>query len=146
MTNFIINNETVAVLKKNKKIIKYNVDNYEVINKNLNSFLDFNCLYYGSSLKGRIKYAKLSLNISYKCPILISEKENLILIPLNSLKNEETILIMLNKIKDYQENGDMLSITCVNNQVFSVKLSKYSFEKSIINALKLNNQIKWLNY
>jgi len=57
--NYIINNKTIAILKNNNKTIIYDVDNIRVINKNIKRILDENCSFYGSSLSGRKKSAKI---------------------------------------------------------------------------------------
>ena len=143
MEKIIINDDTVALKKVNKKTIIYNVDKEVVINKNLKNILNLNCMYYGSDLNGRRKSAQNILNIKYRVPIIISDNNNYILLPLGSIRNDECLLIMLSKIIDYKESDNYLNIYCINNQEFKVNISKYSFEKLLINSLKLNNLLKW---
>ena len=144
MNSYIIKDTTVALLKKENKTICYNVDNYEVINKYINKILEENCIFHGSSMQGRIKSIKNILKIKYRVPILISEAENIILMPMNSLRNKECLLIVANKIIDYEDMKNFLRIKCFQNITFDVKISKYSFEKMLINIIKLNNYLKWL--
>ena len=140
MSEFIINEETVALRKDENKTIIYNVDNCLVINKNLKNILNTNCLYYGSDLNGRRRSAQRLLNMKYKVPIIISDINNYILISIGSLRDNNCLLIMLNKII---EKDNYLKIICAFNQEFVVNISKYSFEKLLINAIKLNNLLKW---
>jgi len=139
--NYIINNKTIAILKKNNKTIIFDVENTRVINKNIKKILDYNCNFYGSSLLGRKKCAESILNIHYKIPLIIDK--NIILLQLNGIKDEECLFIVLNKIIDYKYTNKNLNILCINNRLFKTKISKYSFEKMLINAFKLNNILKW---
>ncbi len=146
MRNYIIKDSTIAILKQEKKTIIYNVENFVVFNKSIKKILDENCMLHGSNLNGRIKSVQKILNVKYRVPILISEKENIILLPMNSMRDKECLYIVANKIIDYTENEDYLEIKCINNQIFKTKISKYSFEKMIINMMKLNNYLKWENF
>lgn len=143
MKDYIINNKTIALLKKNNKTIIFNVENEVVINKNIKSIIENNCLLYGSNMKGRLVYAKNILKKTYKLPIFINK--NIILLPLNSLRNEESLIIILNKIIDYKYKNNILYIKCLNNKIFSCNLSKNSFENLIINGVKLNNNLNIKN-
>ena len=141
MENYIINNKTVAILKKNNQTIIYNVDNIVVINKKVNKILKDNCLLYGCSMDGRKKSAQRILKKSYKLPLMIND--NITLLQLNSLRKNECLFIVLNKIVDYEFNKLKLKIICVNNNIFSTNISKYSFENLMLNAIKLNNHLNW---
>lgn len=143
MEKYIINVNTVALLKNNKKTIIYDVDKVEVFNKNINKIIEKSCNYYGSSLKGRKISAQNILKIKYKLPILIDEKNNITIIQLNSPRNKNSMFLITNKIIDFEENRKYLKIKCVNNINFYVKISKNSFEKLLINAIKLNNILFW---
>ncbi len=143
MKNYIINDQTIAILKHDQETIIYNVENKKVINKHIKSILENNCLLHGSSMEGRIKSAKKILNIKYKVPILISEAENIILLQIDCLRNKECLFIVANKIINYEEIQNKLIIKCINDQEFIVNISKYSFEKMLINTIKLNNYLKW---
>ena len=141
MENYIINNKTIAILKNNNKTIIYDVDNIRVINKNIKRVLDENCSFYGSSLSGRKKSAKNILNIHYKVPIIV--KEDVILLQVSNIRNKECLFLVLNKIVDYKLENQKLKIICINKQVFLINISKNSFEKMLINSIKLNNILKW---
>lgn len=143
MKNYIINDQTIAILKQDQNTIVYDVKKTIVINKHIKSILETNCLLHGSSMEGRIKSAKKILNIKYKVPILISEAENIILLQIDCLRNKECLFIVANKIVDYEIKNNKLTIKCINNQEFIVNISKYSFEKMLIYTIKLNNYLKW---
>jgi len=139
--NYIINNKSIAIIKKKGKTIIFDVDKCRVINKNIKVVLDNNCSFYGSSLEGRKKSAKKLLNLHYKAPIVVTN--NIILIQLNSIRNEDCIFLVLNKIVDYKVDEKFLKILCINKYEIKAKISKNSFERLLINAIKLNNQLKW---
>lgn len=142
MDNCIINSSTVALLKKENKIYIYDVEKMVVFNKKINNLLENICLLYGSNLEGRKKFAKKLLNIKYKVPIIIDK--NIILIPIHNLRCKECLLLVGNKILNYEVVNDKLKITCLNNE-FYVDISKYSFEKSLLNYLKLINKLNIKN-
>lgn len=144
MKNYIISDQTIALLKKENITIIYDVENEQVINKNIRSILENNCLLHGSNMEGRLKSAKKILNIKYKVPLIISEAENIILLQIDCLRNKECLFIVANKIVDYEINANKLIIKCINNHNFTVNISKYSFEKMLIYTIKLNNFLKWL--
>ena len=141
MENYIINNKTTAILKKNNKTIIYDVDKMRVVNKSIKKIIDENCSFYGSSMDGRKKSAKNLLKIQYKVPILL--KENVILLQINSIRNKECLFLVLNKIIDYKIESQRLKILCINNLIFRENISKNSFEKILLNGIKLNNILKW---
>ena len=141
MENYIINNKTVAILKKGNKTIVFDVEKTRIINKSIKKILDYNCNFYGSTLIGRKKCAQKLLNIHYKIPIIIDK--NMILLQLNGIKNDECLFISLNKIINYSYVNKNLKIFCINGQILNTKISKNSFEKMLINSIKLNNILKW---
>ena len=118
MQNYIIDKNTIAVLKHNLQTIIYDVENIKVINKNIKKVLDENCNFYGSSLVGRKKYSQKYLQINYKVPLIISEFNNIILIQINALRDNECLFIVLDKIKDYYIENDKVVIKCVNGIIF----------------------------
>ncbi len=140
MQNYIIGSNTVALLKLNKKTLVYNVNNYLVINKSIKSIINYNCEFYYTNLDVIKKKTKDLLNIKYKVPILIG---NNILIQLNSLRNNDAILIMLDKIIDYNYVDNILYIHCVNNLSFQVNISLNNFENLLFRSIKLNNILKY---
>ena len=141
MENYVINENTIAILKKNDEVIIYNVDNIIVSNMKINRLINNSCLIYGSNLNGRKKYAQKYLNIKYRVPIIISENKKIILLQLNGLREQECLFIIGNKIIDYKNVENNLKIKCINNQEFITNLSQYSFEKILINYVKLYNNL-----
>ncbi len=142
MKNYLIDNDTVALLKKRDKTIIYTLDDLKIFNTNYKFILEYNCNYYGSSLDGRKKSAKSILNVKYRVPIIVDESHNIILLQLNSSRDKECLFLVANKILDMEEENNQLKITCINKQEFYVNLSKKSLEKMLLQSFKLNNTLK----
>lgn len=87
---FKINNNTLFMEFNGENTIVHEEDNQlKFVGNLLNSILNFSCIYYGSSLKGRIMGSKNILGGCYKLPIMISEKNNIIFFP---IKEEKAII------------------------------------------------------
>ena len=140
MENYIFNKNTIAVLKSKKKTVIIDVDNIRVINKNINKIINNNCLLYGSSLNGRKEYARVILNKTYKLPIFIND--NIMLLQINSIRDKNCLFIVLNKFINYKIINNNLLIELANYNYLLSNLSANSFEKIIINGIKINNKIK----
>ena len=143
MVDFLIKEKTIALKKIDKKTIIYDVDKVRVINKHIKQVLEFNCLFYGSSYIGSRKCAQEILKVKYKVPIPLEINKNIILIQLDSIRNKDCLFLVTNKILDYEYTSSKLKINCLNNYIFYVNISQYSFEKMLINSFKLNNTLKW---
>lgn len=139
MQNYIFTDSTIAILKKSKKTIIIDVDKIRVINKNIKKVIEDNCLINGSSYLGRMKYVKKYLNNKYRLPIIINK--DIILIQMNSLRNENSVLIVFKSILNYKEHNNSLFIRCKNNYILKENISKNTFEKEIISCVKINNLI-----
>lgn len=142
MENYIINNKTIALIKNNKKTIIIDVNNIRLINRGIKIVLNHNCMLNGKNLDSIKKYGQYYLREKYKIPIIINK--NIILIQIYSLRNKNSILLVTNKIIDYEEmaNINFLKVKCLNNYLFYVNISKRSLEKLILNSVKLNNKLK----
>ena len=143
MKHYLITDDTVALLKKGRQTIMYDVNKYRVINKNIKKIMNDNCIIHGSTLDGRIVSAQKILNKKYKVPIYVDE--NLIFLRIGSFRSDDCLLIVANKIIDYEKTPYDLKIICVDNCVFNVNLSINSFEKMLLNYFKLNNRLNGKN-
>lgn len=141
MHSFYFDDNLIAVIKNNKKTIIIDVNNIRVINKNIRYILNHNSLFYGSTIEGRKKYIKNNLKKSYKLPYIINK--NIILLSIGNIRNNNYLLINLNKIIDYKCINKNVLVRCVNNYIFNTNISKISFENNFINSFKIYNQIKW---
>ena len=141
MKDFLITENTIAIKRDGNKTIIYNVDNVIVINKKIRSIIEMNCYINGSSLEVRKKIAKKYLEKKYKIPIYVDN--NVILLPIYSIRNKDSLFIVLDKFVNYRIVSTGLIIECIFNYSFSVRISSNSFEKLIINGVKLKNNLNW---
>ena len=141
MEKYIVNNNTVALLKKKNITIVYEKNKKFIVNQKLNKIISFNCRYYGSNLEGRLISTKELLNIKYKVPIIIYEYKNMIFSYLNNKRDKTCLLVNLNMLVFYKKYDNYLYLKFLNNNGFRVKISEYNLEKLIINHFKINNLI-----
>ncbi len=114
------------IVKKEKENIYY--DQTKPRNfKNLKTFLNEKCLSNGSTLEGRMKSFNFILNTRQKPCILISDIKAELLIPLNSIKSKNNILINYYSIKSVSGEGNITEIEFINN-----KKEIFDFNKRII--------------
>ena len=66
--NYIINNNTVYLKVKNEDVYVKEINNEITLRENILKLLNNSCIYYGSSLKGRILGAKSLIKSKYKLP------------------------------------------------------------------------------
>lgn len=130
--DYIINKNTCFLMFDGKNTVINELATELVIQGNtLKNILESSCEYYGSSLKGRIIGARNIIKSRYRIPIIVSEKNNILLFPLNGKKNEEHIWFNFGMIKSYEKAGEFVNITFNNG--FS--------KKFMISYAILNNQI-----
>lgn len=145
--DYTINSKTLAIIPcDNNKSIVYEADEIFIINKRPNVIVNINCIKNGSTIDGRQKSAEKLVGSNYKCPILISEKENLIFFPTCSTRLKEVAWVNLsniskvhyNKLKKVTviefTNGILIdfnvSLNIINNQILrSTKLEHYLRKK-----------------
>lgn len=145
MEKYIINKSTCAIIPNNdkstviEKYITYNINKttYEIINES--------CLYYGSSLIGRISSSEYLLGIKYKTPIIISEKNNIVMFPTGSYKNVETMWFNYELITKYYEYNNILIVEFSDKKV-EINISKYVFNNQMFKSSRLDSIIKNKNH
>lgn len=122
-----ISGKTLIIYYNNFNTVMINTDGKIIINGNfIRSILNKSCIFYGSSLNGRLKGSKDLLKCRYKLPIIISESNRLIFFPVNKYfwinfnmiesfekKENHTIIIFKNGYK----RSIFVSYRVVNNQM-----------------------------
>lgn len=122
-----ISGKTLIIYYDNFNTVMINTDGKIIINGNfIRSILNKSCIFYGSSLNGRLKGSKDLLKCRYKLPIIISESNRLIFFPVNKYfwinfnmiesfekKENHTIIIFKNGYK----RSIFVSYRVVNNQM-----------------------------
>ena len=137
---FRISNNTLFMGFNGYETIVKEIDNdFNFAGNLVNSILNMSCIYYGSSLKGRIKGSKSILGGSYKLPIMISEKNNIIFFPIKDQKNYTWI--NFNNVKSFEKMDNGINV------VFKNELKKFfNVSSTIFNNQLLKSSRLWLVY
>lgn len=139
MKKYIINEDTIALIKKNNSTLIIEDKRKLLITKKLLTILDESCKFYGSNYKGRITAISELINSKYKTPILINEISSLIFFPTGSLRNENVMYFNYKKIIKYDEFYGIIRIYLSNNIMLTSKISKYSLNEQLLKCLLINN-------
>lgn len=135
---YYINNETLVIIPISSKTTRIIEKNQEIIDNNSSmKIIDYNCKINGSSYIGRYESAKLLLEKKSKLPIIIEEKNDIIYIPTNSIRNDECCWISYNNIVNYYKNDKKVTIVFENNKKVDLNISYNIFEKQINKVVKL---------
>lgn len=139
---YIIKKDTLFIhsdgFNTNIKELNKNIEFYGNIDKKI---LNDSCIYYGSSLQGRIKGSKSLLNGKYKLPIIISEKNKIIFFPIKDSFKNEVYWFNFDLIKDYKRENNLVRIIFSNDESLKLSASFTIFNNQIYKCSRL-----WLNY
>lgn len=143
MNNYIINDETLAIVMIDKKTCMVIEDRRELfINLSCRDVINNSCLYYGSSYEGRVEASRSLLGKEYKLPIIVSEFYDILLFPISSRKTDVCTWICLKKLEDYVVEGDRVEFVFKCSRRYNVFVGKKSFESQLLKAYDLNRIIK----
>ena len=135
--NYIINEKTLFLEEQKNELIIEELDNKYVDNvTNIKKVLENSCIYYGSTLKGRIKGSKNYIKSYYKIPIIISEKYHLIFFYLKDNDNK-VYWFNFKLIKDYQQINKMIKIEFINGYHKLINTSYTVFNNQILKCSRL---------
>jgi competence protein ComK len=138
MENYIIDEENLAIIGEKDKSIVYSGEEKYVVNMLSTDIIKNSCIYYGSSLKGRIDGTKEMLGITYKAPIIISEGKRIVMFPTNSYKVENCTWINLKNIDNYYTDEEKNTIIIFKNGVkIKLNLSVGIFDKQMLRTMRL---------
>lgn len=152
MKDYEINSSTIAILPIDSNTSKvYEEDDEYIIEKSSNSIIKENCEFYGSSYEGRCAGTKCLTGIKSKFPIIVEESRSLIFFPTNSIRNNQSCWIALNKIKEYKkkriyneninEFSNISKVIFINNEAIDLNISFYSLENQICRAALLKSKL-----
>lgn len=152
MKDYEINSSTLAILPIDSNTSKvFEEDDEYIVEKSSNSIIKENCEFYGSSYEGRCAGTKYLTGIKCKYPIIIEESRNLIFFPTNSIRNDESSWIALNKIKEYHKKrvfneemnqyNNISKIIFKNDEIIDINISFYSLENQICRAALLKSKL-----
>lgn len=137
MEKYIVNEDTLYLKKDENKIIIRETNRLINTNVKITKILDNSCIVYGSSFKGRKEFVNKVLDSKYKNPIFIDN--NKIFICIGSIRNNEFILINVDKIVNINKNNNYLVVKLSNNFDIMLNISLNSFYHLIIKCVLLKN-------
>lgn len=144
MKNYEINSSTLAIVPLDNNITEvYEEEGKYVVEKSANAIIKENCEFYGSSYEGRCAGTKYLTGIKSKSPIIIEESRNIIFFPTNSIRNQQSTWIALNKIDSYKEKGPYKNsrVYFKNNEKLDLDISYYSLDNQICRATMLKSKL-----
>ena len=121
------NGESTIVHENDKKIF--------FKGEKLEDILNDSCIYYGSTLRGRIISSKQFIGTNYKVPILVSEKNNLLFFYIKD--NDSIYWFNFLSIKSYQKIEGKLLIVFNNNERLILNVSYTVFHNQILRCSRL---------
>lgn len=134
--NYIIKNDTLYLKVNNESIYVMEINNEMILNENIIKVLNNSCIYYGSSLKGRILGAKSLIKSKYKLPLIISEKNNLFFINIKD-KNGYEYWLNFQYIKDYIYVDNLLKIFFEYDKSLLINCSWAIFNNQMLKCSRL---------
>lgn len=138
MKNYIINERTLFLEKQKEKVIIHELFTKGETSNSIKKILNDSCLFYGSTLRGRLIFSKEILNESYKNPIFINEKQLLIVFPLTALRNKEALLVVYNNIDKYHQiSKSKVLVKFKNGDQHTFHVSYYIFHQQILKCSRL---------
>lgn len=138
MINYIVNKDTLMLISEDNNGVIYTKDGKIVINKLPTDIIKTSCLYYGSTLEGRMKFTKDVLGFTYKCPIVVSETDNLIMFPTSCYKDKNCCWICFNQILNYYMlDKYKIKLIFKNNKEILIDLPIGTLEKQILRSSRL---------
>lgn len=144
MKDYIINEDTYAIISYGDKSIVYEKHNKFIIDLKPNKILKRNCFYNGSSYEGRLNATKFLTEYNYKAPILIKEEGNIIFFPTNSPRLDNCSWISLNNIFYYYKNKDNKTCRVIfnNNLYIDLNISYNILNNQILRATNLDSKLR----
>ena len=144
MEDYLINNNTLYLVKNYEETLVFEEKNDFVVKKELSRLLDDNCKFHFSSLKGRMDSTAFLLSMPYKCPIIISEKDENIFFPLKK-NNEIYVWINYQMIDSFKKDDKKVNIYFKNGEKLSVFSSLNIIKNQILKSSRLESILKSKN-
>ena len=137
MENYIVNGSTMALIYEEGHTVVYEIETSFIVNKTPLDIIRESCLYYGSSLDGRVSASRNMLNCNYKLPIIVEEVGNLVFFPISSIKNKENSWFALSYVNNILkfDNKSIIKLDC--GVSLNVNSSKFSLETQMLKASRL---------
>ncbi len=142
---YIINEKTLALVPMSKKTKVLELNKSRYINETTVNIVSKNCIINGSTLDGRQKGSAFLIGSTYKPPILLNSKNNIILIPTASIRNSSCIWISLKHILNYKNKNDYVVLEFKNHQKISLNISYNIFDNQVLRATRLESALRGRN-
>lgn len=145
MKEYMIKPETLAILPFGRKnSIVYENDEVYLINKRPNAIIRSNCMLHGSTFEGRLDGTKQLTGYSYKAPVLIEDKNNIIFFPTSSPRLKDCSWINIDLIDDcmYDSDEKVSIIKFNNNKMLKFNISRNILNNQILKATRFELKIK----
>lgn len=138
-----VNEDTLYILPINeKKCRAVEVDEEYNIDSKAYQVMEHSCMYFGSSLAGRLIGSKDMLGSVYKVPIIVEESKSIIFFPTTSPNSNKNVWISLNNILDYKKWDKKTKIFFSNNKEIVVDIPYSSFRNQILRATMLESIVR----
>lgn len=135
-----VNEDTLYILPINeKKCMAVEVDDEYNIDSRAYQVMEHSCMYFGSSLSGRLMGSKDMLGSIYKVPIIVEESKDIIFFPTTSPNSEKNIWISLKNILNYEKCDKKTKVFFSNNKEIIVDIPYSSFRNQILRATMLES-------
>ena len=135
------NTQAICPFHSNNSIIFEN-RRRNVINNNPNKIIRYNCIRNGSTFEGRLENTKNQLGYSYKAPIVVREKDNLIFFPTVSPRLKRVAWINYNNIEDYfPDDNNKCIIRFFGGNEVKLDVSFFVISSQIYKSAKLYREL-----
>lgn len=141
MRNYLINSNTLAIVSYLNQSIVFEKNKKILVNKNPNAIIRCNCNMYGSSYAGRVEGTKKLTGYSYKAPIIIEDKNNIIFFPTCSPRLKNTTWININNVEYAYRDKTSNKIMFNNGFSIPVKSSLNVLNNQILRATRLSSKL-----
>jgi len=145
LNSYIIKSNTYALIPVGSKTRVIEEDSCFIIEDLPTSIINLNCCLNGSTLEGRQKGTAYLIGTSYKTPIVVSDKSNIILFPTRSIRNSSCIWIALHGILCYKQYGSKVIVEFRNNQKIMLDISYNIFDRQVLRATRLESALHGRN-
>lgn len=143
MDKYLITKNTLALLPIDSKSTKI-IERYITFNiyENTKDIIDYNCLINYSSFKGRCDATDFLIGVKYKCPIIISEKNEIIFFPTKSPIDNMCSWINMKEISKYYSAGKYSYIVFNNKKIIKLTISSNILSNQILKSYRLETFFK----
>lgn len=120
-----------------KSCIIYEDDKQRLIESNIGTVINNCCRNFGSTMDGRIKGCSSLTGIRYKCPIVVSERQKIVMFPTLSYADKTTSWIALENVLRIEPCENKSKIIFKNGKKIILDISPFTINNQYTKALKV---------